>query len=53
MHFAGWSQPLENHMAALERSGFAVTALREPIPDDSEAVDSIWSGGAGFLCSFG
>jgi SAM-dependent methyltransferase len=37
MHFAGWSQPLENHMAALERSGFAVTALREPIPADGEA----------------
>jgi len=34
MHFAGWSRPLENYMAALER---AVTALREPIPDDSEA----------------
>jgi SAM-dependent methyltransferase len=37
MHFAGWSQPLENYMAALERSGFAVAALREPTPDDSEA----------------
>jgi SAM-dependent methyltransferase len=37
MHFAGWSQPLENYMAALECSGFAVTSLREPIPDDSAA----------------
>jgi hypothetical protein len=32
MHFAGWSQPLENYMAALESAGFAVSALREPIP---------------------
>jgi len=37
MHFAGWSQPLENYMAALEGAGFAVSALREPIPDASEA----------------
>jgi SAM-dependent methyltransferase len=32
MHFAGWSQPLENYMIALEGTGFAVLALREPIP---------------------
>jgi SAM-dependent methyltransferase len=32
MHFAGWSQPLENYMVALEGAGFAVSALREPIP---------------------
>jgi SAM-dependent methyltransferase len=32
MHFAGWSQPLENYVAALEAAGFAVSALREPIP---------------------
>jgi SAM-dependent methyltransferase len=32
MHFAGWSQPLENYMAALEGAGFAISALREPIP---------------------
>ena len=31
MHFAGWSQPLENYMAALEGAGFAISALREPI----------------------
>jgi SAM-dependent methyltransferase len=37
MHFAGWSQPLENYMLALEGAGFAVSALREPIPDASEA----------------
>jgi SAM-dependent methyltransferase len=37
MHFAGWSQPLENYMAALEGAGLAVSALREPIPDASEA----------------
>jgi hypothetical protein len=37
MHFAGSSQPLENYMLALEGAGFAVSALREPIPDASEA----------------
>jgi SAM-dependent methyltransferase len=35
MHFAGWSQPLESYMLALEGAGFAVSALREPIPDAS------------------
>lgn len=33
MHFAGWSQPLENYMLALEGAGFAVSALREPTPE--------------------
>jgi hypothetical protein len=33
MHFAGWSQPLEAYMAALEGAGLAITALREPVPD--------------------
>jgi len=33
MHFAGWSQPLESYMAALENVGLAITSLREPIPD--------------------
>jgi len=32
MHFAGWSQPLENYMAALADAGFALSALREPLP---------------------
>ena len=32
MHFAGWSQPLESYIAALEGAGFAVTSLREPTP---------------------
>jgi hypothetical protein len=36
MHFAGWSQPLEAYMMALEKAGFAVTSLREPIPDKSQ-----------------
>ena len=35
MHFAGWSQPLESYSAALEGAGFAVTALREPVPDQA------------------
>jgi SAM-dependent methyltransferase len=45
MHFAGWSQPLENYMAALEGAGFAVSALREPIPDANEAWTHVqqWS----------
>ncbi len=33
MHFAGWSQPLENYVAALEGAGLAITSLREPVPD--------------------
>jgi SAM-dependent methyltransferase len=33
MHFAGWSQPLENYMAALEGAKLAVVSLREPAPD--------------------
>jgi SAM-dependent methyltransferase len=33
MHFAGWSQPLESYMAALETMGLAITSLREPVPD--------------------
>jgi SAM-dependent methyltransferase len=37
MHFAGWSQPLEYYMAALESAGLAVSALREPVPDASDA----------------
>jgi hypothetical protein len=32
MHFAGWSQPLENYVAALEAAGFAITSMREPKP---------------------
>src|SRR6201981_284887 len=33
MHFAGWSQPLETYMAALENAGLAITSLREPVPE--------------------
>jgi SAM-dependent methyltransferase len=33
MRFAGWSQPLESYMAALESAGLAITSLREPVPD--------------------
>src|SRR5215471_2383446 len=36
MHFAGWSQPLEGYVAALENTGFAITSLREPVPDTGE-----------------
>jgi len=37
MHFAGWSRPLEDYMSALEDEGFAVSALREPVPDTRSA----------------
>jgi SAM-dependent methyltransferase len=36
MHFAGWSQPLESYMAALENAGLAITSLREPVPDTAD-----------------
>lgn len=36
MHFAGWSQPLEDYAMALEKAGFAITSLREPAPDSGE-----------------
>lgn len=36
MHFAGWSQPLEAYVAALEEAGLAITSLREPVPDYSD-----------------
>ncbi len=34
MNFAGWSQPLENYMAAFEKAGLAVISMREPVPED-------------------
>lgn len=37
MHFAGWSRPLESYAKALEDAGFAITSLREPIPEASDA----------------
>jgi ubiquinone/menaquinone biosynthesis C-methylase UbiE len=52
MHFAGWSQPLENYMVALEDTGFAVSSLREPIPDAAVASTDMQRR-AGFHCSFG
>jgi SAM-dependent methyltransferase len=36
MHFAGWSQPLETYIAALESAELAVTSLREPVPDTGD-----------------
>ncbi len=36
MHFAGWSQPLESYMAALENVGLAITSVREPTPDAAD-----------------
>jgi SAM-dependent methyltransferase len=32
MHFAGWSQPLENYASALEAAGFVIASLKEPKP---------------------
>jgi SAM-dependent methyltransferase len=46
MHFAGWSQPLESYMSALEGAGFAVISLREPVPYPgvmSEATTERWN----------
>ena len=45
MHFAGWSQPLEYYMAALEGAGLAVSALREPAPNVSHGWEHLerWS----------
>src|SRR5262249_25528155 len=46
MHFAGWSQPLESYMAALECAGFAVVSLREPVPDTgvmAAAITERWN----------
>ncbi len=36
MYFAGWSQPLESYMAALENVGLAIASLREPVPDTTD-----------------
>jgi hypothetical protein len=30
MHFAGWMQPLETYVTALEQAGLAITSIREP-----------------------
>jgi SAM-dependent methyltransferase len=38
MRFAGWSQPLEAYVDALARAGLAITALREPEPDDPRGL---------------
>jgi len=41
MHFAGWSQPLESYMAALQGAGLAVTSLREPVPDTGDKASHL------------
>jgi len=41
MHFAGWSQPLESYAAALEDVGFAITSLREPVPNIGSRGDHL------------
>jgi SAM-dependent methyltransferase len=37
MHFAGWSQPLQNYMAAFEQEKLAIVSLREPVPSPAHA----------------
>ncbi len=32
MHYAGWSHPLQDYVAALTQAGLAITALSEPRP---------------------
>jgi SAM-dependent methyltransferase len=46
MHFAGWSQPLQSYMLALEGADFVISSLGEPIPDASSAWThkQPWSG---------
>ncbi|HJU20088.1 MAG TPA: class I SAM-dependent methyltransferase [Stellaceae bacterium] len=39
MCFAGWSMPLEAYATALEDAGFAITSLREPVPDAGDRRD--------------
>ncbi len=41
MNFAGWSQPLEAYAAALEAAGFAITSLREPVPELDHGRDRL------------
>ena len=41
VHFAGWSQPLEGYMAALEGARFAVVSMREPVPDGGDSSGQI------------
>jgi SAM-dependent methyltransferase len=36
MHFAGWSQSLEDYIASLQAARLAVVSLREPMPDISD-----------------
>jgi len=45
MHFAGWSQPLEAYVAALEDAGLAITSLREPLPELADGQDflTLWT----------
>ncbi|MGN8020126.1 class I SAM-dependent methyltransferase [Phyllobacterium sp. 22229] len=44
MDFAGWSQPLQDYMAALQAAGLAITALLEPQPDaELQAALQQWS----------
>jgi 2-polyprenyl-3-methyl-5-hydroxy-6-metoxy-1,4-benzoquinol methylase len=38
MHFAGWMQPLEDYVRALEDAGLAITSLREPVPSPSSGL---------------
>jgi len=45
MDFAGWSQPLESYVTALESAQLAVTSLREPVPDTGDKCSHMerWS----------
>ena len=49
MRFAGWSQPLEAYAAALEAAGLAITALREPRPEQGEGRNHLQHGVPFFL----
>ncbi|WP_298817152.1 class I SAM-dependent methyltransferase [uncultured Roseibium sp.] len=41
MSFFGWSQPLQNYAAALEQAGFAITSIKEPVPDPKSTPERL------------
>jgi hypothetical protein len=43
MRFAGWSQPMESYVAALESAGLAIISMREPRPDERWPRAKQWS----------
>ena len=42
MNFCGWSYALEDYSRALERAGFLIDIIREPVPDAPTAPLARW-----------